>query len=276
MLHIPNKAFTHGGKFHADDVMSAALLRICNPQITILRGNYVPDRFDGLVFDIGDGMFDHHAKGSPVRDNGVPYAAFGLLWRVLGPGLVGEADARRFDESFVQPLDLDDNTGCGNQLAGALMAYNPTWDSDQAPDDCFARAVAVAQDLLEHKLDTIRAVQRAAGEVQAALKKARHGVVCLQRFAPWKQVLIPSDASFVVFPSQRGGWCAQAVPAAFGTTEVKIPFPAHWAGAPQADLPGLSGIETLRFCHAGRFLVTADTKEDALAACAAAEEYGMD
>ena len=35
-------AFTHGGKFHADDVFSAALLLYLNPEIVITRGNRVP------------------------------------------------------------------------------------------------------------------------------------------------------------------------------------------------------------------------------------------
>ena len=78
-MHIPDRAFTHAGKFHADDVFSAALLRYLNPAIRIERGFEVPSDYDGLVFDIGDGMFDHHAAGSPVRPNGNPYAAFGLL-----------------------------------------------------------------------------------------------------------------------------------------------------------------------------------------------------
>ena len=46
-------AFTHSGKFHADDVFSSALLLYLNPEITILRGNKVPEDFDGIIFDIG-------------------------------------------------------------------------------------------------------------------------------------------------------------------------------------------------------------------------------
>ena len=42
-------AFTHGGKFHADDVFSAALLLHFNPQLTIQRGNRVPEDFAGSV-----------------------------------------------------------------------------------------------------------------------------------------------------------------------------------------------------------------------------------
>lgn len=273
-MHLPEKAFTHGGKFHADDVFSAALLKLCRPDIEILRGYQVPDGFDGLVFDIGDGPFDHHAKGSPVRENGVPYAAFGLLWRELGPTLLHPNDARRFDEGFVQPLDLDDNTGCGNQLANCIMAYNPLWDSEASPDQCFDRAVEVAKELLDHKLESIRAIRRAEEEVRAALAKCRHGVVRMRRFAPWKQYLIPSKAKFVVFPSQRGGWCAQAVPAGFGTQALKVAFPRAWAGAREDELPAISGIETLRFCHAGRFLITTGTEEDAITACETAMAFG--
>lgn len=69
-----SSAFTHSGKFHADDVFSAALLLYLNPEITIIRGNKVPDDYKGLVFDIGRGQYDHHQKDSRVRENGVPYA----------------------------------------------------------------------------------------------------------------------------------------------------------------------------------------------------------
>ena len=77
-------AFTHGGKFHADDVFSAALLLYLNPEIVITRGNRVPEDFDGIVFDIGRGRYDHHQKDSRVRENGVPYAgeqSSGKSWR---------------------------------------------------------------------------------------------------------------------------------------------------------------------------------------------------
>ena len=84
-----SSAFTHSGKFHADDVFSAALLLYLNPEITIIRGNKVPDDYKGLVFDIGRGQYDHHQKDSRVRENGVPYAAFGLLWEALGAEILG-------------------------------------------------------------------------------------------------------------------------------------------------------------------------------------------
>ena len=100
-MKIPANGFTHAGKFHADDVFATALLQILRPDIKITRGFTVPDDFDGIVYDIGFGMFDHHQEPREYRANGVPYAAFGLLWRVLGPGLVGERQARLIDENFM-------------------------------------------------------------------------------------------------------------------------------------------------------------------------------
>lgn len=119
-MKIPANGFTHAGKFHADDVFATALLQILRPDIRITRGFTVPDDFDGIVYDIGFGMFDHHQEPREYRANGVPYAAFGLLWRVLGPGLVGERQARLIDENFIQPLDLNDNTGEQNSLCDAI------------------------------------------------------------------------------------------------------------------------------------------------------------
>ena len=146
-------AFTHSGKFHADDVFSAALLLYLNPEITITRGNQVPENYEGLVFDIGRGQYDHHQKDSRIRDNGVPYAAFGLLWEKLGPEILGEELALKFDESFVQPLDINDNTGEKNELATLIGNFNPGWDSKSSNDEAFFQAVSVAGMILENKFE---------------------------------------------------------------------------------------------------------------------------
>ena len=57
-MKIPANGFTHAGKFHADDVFATALLQILRPDIKITRGFVVPDDFDGIVYDIGFGMFE--------------------------------------------------------------------------------------------------------------------------------------------------------------------------------------------------------------------------
>ena len=107
MMEIPSTVYTHAGKFHADDVFSTALLRLLRPELKVIRTTALPENFEGFAFDIGWGAYDHHQKDAPVRENGVPYAAFGLLWKDLGEQLVGE-EWQRFDEHFIQPLDLED------------------------------------------------------------------------------------------------------------------------------------------------------------------------
>ena len=85
-------------------------------------------------------------------------------------------------------------------------------------------------------------------------------------YLPWKNGLYKTDALFVVYPSQRGGWSAQCV-TDHKTKRPKLPFPQSWAGQPPEVIEQKSGIEGIRFCHASRFLITAKDKETALAAC---------
>lgn len=265
-MKIPAQGFTHGGKFHADDVFATALLQILRPDIRITRGFAVPDDFQGIVYDVGMGMFDHHQEPRETRPNGVPYAAFGLLWRVLGPGLVGENQARLIDENFIQPLDLNDNTGEPNSLCDAIGFFNPVWDSHDDPDACFFQAVALAKTILERQIASAQAVNRADERVQAAYKASRDGIVVLPCYLPWKNGLYRTDACFVVYPSQRGGWSAQCVNDR-KTKKPKFPFPQSWAGQPPEVIAQKSGLTGIRFCHASRFLITADDKDTAIAAC---------
>ena len=60
----------------------------------------MPEDFDGLVYDIGFGKYDHHQENRRVRKNGVPYAAFGLLWEEFGSEILGEKEAQKFDEGM--------------------------------------------------------------------------------------------------------------------------------------------------------------------------------
>ena len=241
-MKIPANGFTHAGKFHADDVFATALLQILRPDIKITRGFVVPDDFDGIVYDVGFGMFDHHQEPRECRPNGVPYAALGLLWRVLGPGLVGERQARLIDENFIQPLDLNDNTGEQNSLCDAIGFFNPVWDSKEDQDTCFFKAVAVAKQILENQIASANAVNRADEKVQQAYKNSRDGIVVLPCYLPWKNGL-------------------------YKTERPKLPFPQSWAGQPQEVIEQKSGIPGISFCHASRFLITAKDKETALAAC---------
>ena len=179
-------AFTHSGKFHADDVFSAALLLYLNPEITITRGNTVPDDYEGLVFDI-----------------------------------LGEELAQNFDESFVQPLDINDNTGEKNELATLIGNFNPGWDSKSSNDEAFFQAVNVAGMILENKFERYLGNERADRRVEEVLAKhnaalasgdtpaENTNILVLPEFIPCQKRLSETNIAFVIFPSNRGGYCIQ-------------------------------------------------------------------
>lgn len=267
------KAFTHGGKFHADDVFSAALLLYINPEIVISRGNKVPEDFDGIVFDIGRGRYDHHQKDSRVRENGVPYAAFGLLWEVLGKEILGEELAEKLDESFIQPLDINDNTGEKNELATLIGNFNPPWDAKGGSDEAFFQAVSVAGMILENKFERYRGNARADQRVEQVLEEhnPKERILVLPEFIPCQKALAETEIAFVIFPSNRGGYCIQPQKREY-SMNYKCSFPSQWLGLEGEELVKETGLSSAVFCHKGGFLMTVGELEDAKAACKKALE----
>lgn len=271
-------AFTHSGKFHADDVFSAALLLYLNPEINISRGNQVPEDFEGIVFDIGRGQYDHHQKDSRVRENGIPYAAFGLLWEALGAEILGEELAVKFDESFVQPLDNNDNTGEKNELATLIGNFNPSWDAKGNNDEAFFQAVSVAGMILENKFERYRGNERADKRVEELLETHNRAVLSgekseeeakilvLPEFVPCQKALSETEIAFVIFPSNRGGYCIQPQKKEY-SLNYKCSFPVEWLGLEGEELMQVTGLKSAGFCHKGGFLMTAGTLEDAVKAC---------
>ena len=263
-------AFTHSGKFHADDVFSSALLLYLNPEITILRGNKVPEDFDGIIFDIGRGRYDHHQKDSRIRENGIPYAAFGLLWEELGTEILGEELAAKFDEAFVQPLDNNDNTGEKNELASLIGSFNPSWDEDGGTDEAFFRAVSVAGMILDNKFARYLGNERADKRIEEILEvqnpEADSRILVLPEFIPCQKRLSETDIAFVIFPSNRGGYCIQPQKKEY-SLNYKCSFPESWLGLEKEELKEESGLSGAEFCHKGGFLMTTSTLEDAIKAC---------
>ena len=263
-------AFTHSGKFHADDVFSSALLLYLNPEITITRGNKVPEDFDGIVFDIGRGKYDHHQKDSRIRENGIPYAAFGLLWEDLGCEILGDELAEKFDEAFVQPLDNNDNTGEKNELASLIGSFNPSWDENGGTDEAFFRAVSVAGMILENKFARYLGNERADKRIEEVLEtRDQTGdsrILVLPEFIPCQKRLSETEVAFVIFPSNRGGYCIQPQKKEY-SLNYKCSFPSEWLGLENEELQKETGLSSATFCHKGVFLMYVGDLSDAIRAC---------
>lgn len=401
---VPDKAITHAGKFHADDVFSAAFLKILNQNIQIERVAKVPDVYSGLVFDIGLGKYDHHQAKNECRKNGVPYASFGKLWREFAPLVFSPYIVKTIDKELVQPIDAADNGKGFNLLSVFISRLNPNWNEDEYEyhDENFNIAVSIAYSILKCKIKLEKKLEektekRTASitDINAAVnyifakpfmdtvinvhngkyqrdiqnkiiyetKKTKvydeKGVMCssisnvwdeygtlitfpsvsfsvkrsfiepineiirknykqdllislfyelmqydekfkeylykvirywikteinnaeskivsrdilckairetdddeiivLEKFCPWRDVIIDSLAKFVVYPSARGGYDMHTVPISKTESSARLSYPNLWCASlleAQKDIPDIT------FCHKGNFLLTSKSLE---------------
>lgn len=257
-LKVCDFALTHSGVFHADDCFSAAFLQIINPNILIKRVNKLPDNFNGLVFDIGNGKFDHHNTIKDIRSNGILYASFGKLWKEFAPSLYGDFVYRKVDDMLIQDIDNNDNTGSYSSLALAISLFNPITKGSTGNKE-FMDAVWFCKKIL------MQAIKRAK-KYESDMKKIKKiydnsdnkKIVVLNEYIHFQDYLPNTQALYVIFPSKRGGFIAQGVPVDAKTNELKRPFPKEWVD----KLPSY-----LTFCHQSRFLISADSLENIIYAC---------
>jgi len=289
---------THPGNFHADDVFAIAVLELVHGELEIVRTRD-PDRQAGadLRIDVGGrsgpaaGDFDHHQKGGAgVRENGIRYASFGLVWREHGATLAGSPEAAAaIDERLVCGVDAND---VGQTLiepliddirpmsvSGVIAALNPAWDEALEPaeeDERFARAVALARGMLERELEGAAAFGRARELVAAAIRRADDPrVIELDLNMPWREAVITSapEALYVVYP-KADGWGSQAVPREVGSFENRLSFPADWRGRSGPDLVAATGVQDAIFCHAAGFYASAGSRGGIVALVAASIAAG--
>ena len=208
-----------------------------------------------------------------MRENGVPYAAFGLLWEALGKEILGEELAEKLDESFIQPLDINDNTGEKNELATLIGNFNPPWDAKGGSDEAFFQAVSVAGMILENKFERYRGNARADQRVEQVLEEhnPKDRILVLPEFIPCQKALAETEIAFVIFPSNRGGYCIQPQKREY-SMNYKCSFPSQWLGLEGEELVKETGLSSAVFCHKGGFLMTVGELEDAKAACKKALE----
>jgi uncharacterized UPF0160 family protein len=289
----PLRIGTHSGSFHADEVFALATLRLVHGAIGIIRTRDAEAlalcdlRIDvGRKYDPSTGDFDHHQGDAGERPNGIRYASFGLVWRELGAQLCGsEAIAEEIDKSLVSPIDAGDN---GQELAAELVyegvspyhlgrligSLGPHWDDDdreQAEQEGFGEALKLADGVLRREIGAAQARARATGLVRAAIGAAEDPrIIEFDRGLPWKKIVMVEapDALVVIYPrkaEESTDWGVQAVPADTGPFDNRKDFPEAWAGLEGPDLQAVTSVPDAIFCHVGRFMAVAGSREGALA-----------
>ena len=69
---------------------------------------------------------------------------------------------------------------------------------------------------------------------------------------------------YTIQPNTDGSWRVTGINAKKFSFEVRHPFPKAWAGLRDDDMAKASGIADAIFCHNGRFLAVAKSREGAI------------
>ncbi len=280
---------THSGTFHADEVFATVLLSIILKDIKVLRINELKENVENaIIYDVGLGKLDHHQKGgNGKRDNGVMYAACGLVWKEYGRKILEKIGVdkkdldymfNQIDKKLIQYIDANDNGITPSidteykfvTLASIIASFNPNWTDDIDADIRFIDAVNLAKTIVENILNGEISKLKAKDRVEKAIENSENGILVLDEFMPWKEFVLESkiekakDILFAVFPSNRGGYSVYTVPKEEGSFENRKNLPKEWAGLRDEALQKVTGVKTARFCHTACFICTAETKEDAI------------
>lgn len=292
---IPDFLVTHSGGFHADELLSSVILTRLFPEARIVRSRapkWITPGTDRVIYDVGGvydaeaQIFDHHQRGAPLRDDGQPYSSFGLIWKHFGHAYLAasglpEADIETvyasFDSSFVLPVDLTDNGALSPTgplailtLPALLETLKPVFDETdpEAEDRGFHTALGIARSFVEARIAKSAAKLRAEALVQRAIVDAgQERILELPMGMPFRPAIIKAGAEhllFVVHPRGKD-WCLTGIRRADEGFELRADLPAAWAGLTDADLEAACGIKGASFCHNGRFIAAAQTREAAIA-----------
>ena len=283
----------HNGSFHADDIFACAvlslyldatktpyrILRTRNEEI-INGADYVVDV--GGVHDDTSNRFDHHqAGGAGKRENNIPYASFGLVWKKFGPLLVANDEVfSDIDRRIAQPIDAIDNgisisepTECGlcdYGTYGIIGAYQNTWKEagdTKTQTKSFLKLVDFFKDVLKreiersaHRLEMLDVIQEIydRAENKKILEIPYHVTVgsLIRVLDKHKEVM------FIVCRSNTN-WKALAMRKEACSFENRKSLPSHWGGKRGSDLALATGIDDALFCHNALWMAVAGSKEGA-------------
>jgi uncharacterized UPF0160 family protein/uncharacterized membrane protein YdjX (TVP38/TMEM64 family) len=284
---------THSGRFHPDDVCAVATLKLLlgeHVDVDIVRtrdadviksADYVVDV--GGEYDPSSKRFDHHQKGGAgMRENGIPYAAFGLVWKEYGEKIAGSAKvAQIIDKKLVSFVDaMDNGTGTFTPVQADVYPYTisnviftsqPTWKEPKSQmDDIFRTQSAFAMGILAREIKIIADVEEGKETVKEVYERSEDKkLIIFEKNYPWYEVLAEfPEPLYVIEPAEEDisavRWKVRAVQKPH-TFENRKSLPTEWAGKMDKELQEITGVNDAVFCHNKLFLAVAESKEGALA-----------
>ncbi|MHB1316581.1 MAG: MYG1 family protein [Minisyncoccota bacterium] len=278
---------THSGQFHADDIFAVATLKLMledkfelkvirsrDPEI-IKDADYVVDV--GGVHDEEKNRFDHHqVGGGGVRENGVPYASFGLVWKKYGTELSGNTEfSSKIEQKLVTPIDAYDNgITIGNMIFPGIeyytiddivKAFKVTWkENENELDSRFEFLVTLAKQLIVREIKKLKDKKESIVFIMEAYQQSYdERLLNLTKYYPYNSCIdsMP-NVLLVTYPDTSGeNWCLQAVNVEGEKFTSKILLPMEWSAKRDRELELVTGVPGSIFCHKDRFFAVAKTQE---------------
>lgn len=286
------KMAVHNGVFHADDVFAVAMMQGIYEDLEVIRtrDEEVLATCD-FVADVGGGKYDHHQADKKLREDEIPYCAFGLLWLDFGktyvqkqfPELTNEEQQEEVVQNigyeFISQIDASDNGVDVNTyeipvttISNVISSFMPFGAVGEAVDKGFFQAVDFAKEFFYKTVK--KYVEHYANrnyieeQLQAQPIKETH-ILVLEEHVGWKDALLHLDTEeevhFVVFQDITGSWRVQTVPKSTKGFEARYDLPESWGGLRDEELIEAINIPGCIFCHPGLFICGNETKEGAMA-----------
>jgi len=286
---------THDGKFHTDDVFAVATLRLAlgKKEIEVIRtreeewfkkGDYVLDV--GFIYDSESNRFDHHQQGGAgERENGIPYASFGLIWQKFGKKLCGSQEAADLiDKKLVSYIDATDN-GMDiveqkfsdtpvYSITEILSLFRPAWVKEEKDKDQeFLSAVDWAQKILSLEIESADYTLGIDKSVEERYKQSEdkqlivfsgEGESFNWEVPASKLSEYPEPLYFIMFKKKPEEWQVIAVRKNKKAFDLRKSLPEKWGGLSGKELEEVTGVPGALFCHRGKFMCVANSKEAAI------------
>ena len=276
---------THNGTMHADDVFATAFLSLYFDNFKVARVNEVPKDISSnvIVYDIGNGKYDHHQSNARIRDNGIKYSSFGLLFEEYGLRYLKKLKLKNTKaiynylvKDFIEGIDAIDNGIFPlikadykvKTVSDIIKIFNPSYLSNDSLDEQFVKAVNLAETILIYELKNVVGKVEAGVKVKKLLNKTKGPILILDEYLPYEETILTSldgkKIKLVIYPSNRGGYAINTVPISTIDKTSRVYFPKNWGGLSNSDLEEVTGIKGSLFCHTNRFLMTAKDLDTAI------------
>ena len=285
---------THSGSFHADDIFAMATLMIyfkqegiawklvrTRDENIIKQADYVFDV--GGIYDPSIRRFDHHQPGGAgKRENGIPYASFGLVWKEYGPKITGgdEEVVQDIDKRLVQAIDAVDNGVTITKesdygiydygIHGIVAAYQNSWKdplNDKRRYENFLKLARFFSETLENDIARTKDRLELLKLIEEAYQKSEHKEIIEVPYhigvSEMVQALHKYPEVLYVIAKSNDKWKVMAMRKVPYSFENRKSFPKEWAGKRGKELQKVTGVSDAVFCHDERWLVVTETRKGA-------------